>query len=243
MAKKKTVAKKSGPQNRPTKQQTLHATVALPRKPTKSAIPPPENVSVQVLLATSPDGPSAVSTLEQIAASNVENFRPSKATQDQAAARLANLGFKIVAVSPYSISIEGPPSLFTKTFGTELEVRSIHRVQSSRPIREKAYYAPREGASWDVPVELKGLVERAYVQRPSIYLESPLPPTVNYFHLEVPGHVAMLTRASEVHHQGINGKGVKVVMVDSGFFNHQFYIKSWLQGDGDAGTRRRWRQS
>ena len=39
----------------------------------------------------------------------------------------------------------------------------------------------------------KGLIERAYVQRPSIYLESALPPTVNYFHLEVPGHIAMLT--------------------------------------------------
>jgi len=224
MAKKKTTAKKSGQRTRSSKRESLHVSVALPRKPTRSAIPPPENVSVQVLLTTSPDGPSVISTPEQIAASNIENFRPSKATQDQAAARLADLGFKIVAISPYSISIEGPPSLFTKAFGTELEVRSIHRVQSSTPVREKAYYAPREGASWDVPVELKGLVERAYVQRPSIYLESALPPTVNYFHLEVPGHVAMLTRASEVHHQGFNGKGIKVVMIDSGFFNHQFYM-------------------
>jgi len=198
--------------------------VTAPGKPTKSALPPPEVLSIQVLLAAGDDGLSPISTVEQIRASNIHNFRPPKAIQDLAAARLAELGFKIVAVHPHSISVEGSPSLFTKIFGTELELRSVHRVQSSRPMREKSYYAPSDGATWGLPAKLKGLVERAYVQPPAIYLESPLPPMVSYFHLSVPGDVAMLTRASEVHHQGINGKGVKVVMIDSGFFNHQFYV-------------------
>ena len=198
--------------------------VIVPRRPTRSAIPAPENVSIQVLLTPQQTGLSAVQSLAQIDSQNIHNFLPAKAVQNQAASRLADLGFKIVAVNPYSISIEGTPELFTKTFGTQLQVRAMHRIQNGRSTREKAYYAPAEKASFEVPNELKGLIERAYVQRPSIYLESPLPPTVNYFHLKVPADIAMLTRASEVHHQGFNGKGVKVVMVDSGFFNHQFYV-------------------
>jgi len=125
--------------------------------------------------------------------------------------------------------MEGSPALFTRTFGTELELRSIHRVQSARPMREKSFYAPTGGAARESPPELKDLVERAYIQPPAIYMESPLPPNVNYFHLTVPGDVAMLTRASEVHHQGFNGKGIKVVMIDSGFFNHQYYQSHGLK--------------
>jgi subtilisin family serine protease len=49
-----------------------------------------------------------------------------------------------------------------------------------------------------------------------------LPPKVNYFHLNLPD-VATLTRARQVHQQGITGSGIKVVMIDSGFFNHPFY--------------------
>jgi subtilase family serine protease len=193
------------------------------REPTASAIPAPPLVSIQVLLAPEDSSASVLSTNENISSANVHNFRPSKATQDQAAARLANLGFKILSIDPHSISAEGSPSLFSSVFGTQLEIQSIHRVQGSRPTREKAFYAARKGSGFEVPTELKGLVEGAFVQRPSIYLESPLPPPVNYFHLEVPGHVAMLTRASEVHHQGITGKGIRVAMIDSGFFKHPFY--------------------
>lgn len=147
-------------------------------KPAVVAIPPPQNVSIQVLL-TAPESP--ILTLEQINSENVHNFRPSKATQDQAAVSLTDLGFKIIAIGPHSISVEAPPALFTKTFGTELEVRNMHRVHSARPTREKSYYATKDGASWELPIALKGLVERAYVQRPSVYLESPLPPNVPYF--------------------------------------------------------------
>jgi len=198
-------------------------TVATYGKPSKSAIPPAAHVSMEVLLCPSQGSLSPISAAEKISFSNVSNFRPAKAKQDQAASRLTDLGFRIVAASPYSLSVEGPPSLFTKTFGTNLEVRSIDRVQSARPIREKAYYAPTEGASWEPPTELKDFIERAYIQPPAIYFESAIPPKVNYFHLNVPSDVSMLTQASKVHQGGINGKGVKVVMIDSGFFNHKYY--------------------
>jgi hypothetical protein len=206
-----------------TTKQPQMMTVTMAGTPTKNAIAPPERVSIEVLLPSSDTGLSPIADEEVISFSNIGRFRPAKVKQDQAARRMAELGFKIVAISPYSISVEGTPALFTKTFGTELEVRSIDRVQTGRPMREKAFFAPAAGAPWQPPTALEGVVERAYVQPPAIYFESALPPKVNYFHLNVPADVAMLTRASKVHQKGITGKGVRVVMIDSGFFNHKFY--------------------
>lgn len=222
--KKKMAAKKSGTKagvGAAKKSGTM--TVTMAGKPTKAAIPPPDRVSIEVLLSPADSGLSPISAEETIRFSNVASFRPAKVNQDKAAKRLAELGFRIVAASPYSISIEGSPSLFTRTFGTELEVRSIDRVQTGRPMREKSFFAPVAGAPWTAPSGLADIIERAYVQTPAIYFESALPPKVNYFHLNVPSDVAMLTRASQAHQHGITGKGVKVVMIDSGFFNHKFY--------------------
>ncbi|MBI4456855.1 MAG: S8 family serine peptidase [Acidobacteria bacterium] len=196
------------------------------RKPSArkaTAAPVPEQVSIEVLLAPSPEGRSPFTAVETICHSNVENFLPSAATRDQAMQRLARRDFKIVAVSPYSLSVEGTPELFTQTFGTELEVRHQTRVQTAHPMRMISYFAPAEEAAWERPSDLLDVIERAYIQPPAIYFESALPPRVRYYHLNAPGDVAMLTRASEVHREGITGKGVKVVMVDSGFYWHPFY--------------------
>jgi len=219
-SKKKKVSTKAKPS---AAKKSQKQTVTMAGKPSKGAIPPPARVSMEILLCPSESSLSPISAAERISFSNVGKFRPAKAKQDQAATRLTELGFRIVATSPYSLSVEGPPALFTKTFGTDLEVRSIDRVQSARPMREKAFFAPAEGASWEPPAELKDLVERAYIQPPAIYFESAIPPKVNYFHLNVPADIAMLTRASQVHQTGITGKGVRVAMIDSGFFNHKYY--------------------
>lgn len=191
--------------------------------PSKSAMPPPKRLNVEVLLPASEGGLSALSSEETISCSNIDAFRPHRATRDGAARILSDMGFKVVAISSHSLSVEATPALFTRTFGTKLDVRSIHRVQCGRPMRERAFYAPAYDSAWEPPARLKGVIEAAHVQLPAVYLESPLPPGVGYFHLKVPGDVAMLTRASTVHQHGVTGAGVKVAMIDSGFFNHQYY--------------------
>ncbi|MBA7715412.1 hypothetical protein ES703_124456 [subsurface metagenome] len=75
-----------------------------------------------------------------------------------------------------------------------------------------------------IPAKLKGLVERAYPQRPPIFFESPLPPRVGYHHLRVPTDIAMVLRSSPVHKLGITGKGILIAMPDTGFYKHPFYI-------------------
>jgi subtilisin family serine protease len=60
-------------------------------------------------------------------------------------------------------------------------------------------------------------------------MEAILPPAVKYHHLRVPGDVAVLTRASPTHRRALpgggraTGAGVKVAMLDSGFYHHPYF--------------------
>lgn len=191
--------------------------------PSKTSIP--DKVNIEVLLPPNESGISPVLGIENINYSNIERFKPASITHAQAITRLADLGFKVLAISPYSISLEGTSKLFTKTFGTELEPRNILQIQSSQPMVETSFFAPAIGATWDPPTSLSGFVERAYIQPPPIYFESVIPPRVSYYHLNVPHDVSLLMGASAVHRQGITGKGVKVVMIDTGFYKHKYYKK------------------
>jgi subtilisin family serine protease len=76
-----------------------------------------------------------------------------------------------------------------------------------------------------VPPVLSGLVERAYPQIPPVFFASPVPPRVTYHHLRVPADVSAVLRSALVHKDGTTGKGVLVVMPDTGFYKHPFY--SW----------------
>src|ERR1700750_139064 len=108
VSKKKAGSKKAGKKAAGASKsaQSREPTVTMVRQPSKAAIPAPEKVSIEVLLRPAEGMLSPVSAEESIRFSNISNFRPTTATQDQAAKRLSEIGFKVVASSPYSISIE-----------------------------------------------------------------------------------------------------------------------------------------
>jgi subtilisin family serine protease len=58
-------------------------------------------------------------------------------------------------------------------------------------------------------------------------LPSITPPQVDYFHLEMPADVPLALNANRVHRAGTTGRGVRVVMVDSGFAHgsHPFFSR------------------
>jgi hypothetical protein len=192
----------------------------------RKVAPAPNLVSIEVVLPPATPGLSAFAEEEKVNHTNLEAFRPNPTTHNQATSRLAALGFRVVALSPFSISLEGPPELFQKVFGTQLERRQRQVLDTARPLGPAAFFAPAPGATWEPPLELQGVIEHAYIQPPAIYYESPLPPRVTYHHLRVPGDVALLTRGSEGQRLGFTGRGVKVVMVDTGFYKHPFYIEN-----------------
>jgi len=171
-------------------------------------------LSIEVSLAPPPESDilSPFTSAVRPKPDNIEAFYSDPAQLDRAMDELRRLGFRVLIASQLSISVEGPPELFTEVFGTELETRSIQEEpgveERARPVAE-SFLAPAPEATWEPPAPLVGLVERAYIQPPYFYFESPLPPRVDYHHLRVPGDLALLMNAGPVHRQGTTGRGVK----------------------------------
>jgi subtilase family serine protease len=187
-------------------------------------------LSIEVSLAPPPESDvlSPFTSVARPRPDNIEAFYAAPAQLDQAVDELRRLGFRVLIASQLSISVEGSPELFTEVFGTELVTRSTQEEpvaeEHASPVAE-SFLAPAPEATWEPPAPLVGLVERAYIQPPYLYFESSLPPRVDYHHLRVPGDLALLMNASAVHRQGTTGRGVKVAMIDSGFYiQHPYYL-------------------
>jgi len=187
-------------------------------------------VSVEVSLAPPPESDmlTPFTSDARPRPDNIEAFYADPAQVDRAMDELQRLGFRVLIGSRLSISVEGSPQLFTEVFGTDLETRSIQEEpvveERARPVADN-FLAPAPEATWEPPSPLAGLVERAYIQQPYLYFEDPVPPPVDYHHLRVETDEALLLNASPVHRQGTTGRGVKVAMIDSGFYiQHPYYL-------------------
>lgn len=143
--------------------------------------------------------------------------------------------------SDLTLSIEGKKEGYEKLFGTKLTRR---RMPQSIRASEKSFLYPKDGADWNYEHELHEIIDDAYIQWPWYYLgkrfdykdHSLYPPRVQYHHLRVPGDLAATLNASKVHRAGITGKGVRVVMLDSGFnFNHHHFKEHGYDVDAVLG--------
>lgn len=154
---------------------------------------------------------------------NIDSFVPKAGAAQQAAIIFQDMGFRILHIGTFSVSGEAPKDLWESTFGTEVKKDSTP-VSDARPeLGERTFLTHVAGIPFEIPDKLKNIVERVYPQRPPSFFESPLPPTVNYHYLDVPGDVSMVLRAGNVNSEGITGKGVLVAMPDTGFYKHKFY--------------------
>lgn len=196
----------------------------------------PDVLNVEVTLAPRPDGLAVVHSSERPALDNVGRFRVTSAQSLPAANALAELGLEVTAMGAASISAKCPAATYRRLFSTQLDVfrqpvgpAPVVRPSDSAaerlagPVQE--FLFPPDGAGWDLPLALSGLVEEVYIQWPPIYFESPIPPFgIGYHHLRVPGDVTYLLSADAVHRAGTTGKGIKVAMVDSGFYTQHPYF-------------------
>ncbi|HEY7282771.1 MAG TPA: S8 family serine peptidase, partial [Actinomycetota bacterium] len=63
------------------------------------------------------------------------------------------------------------------------------------------------------------------IEEPRYFMQNPFPPPKAYWHLDVPADVSLGLNADKAHRTGITGKGVKVVMCDTGWFAHPFFTQ------------------
>ncbi|MBD2178425.1 S8 family serine peptidase [Pseudanabaena sp. FACHB-1998] len=199
--------------NRPESSQTIYA----------QAVVRPEN------------GDSLLSHSVFINSKNVSDFHVVEGGIKLVAQKLLEAGFEIVDFGKMAITISGNTETFEREFQTKLEAveRSVIKgdgknstatfinAVDSKPFGE----IDVSKTSWH-----QFLVGVA-INEPVYYFQSnqptSAPPLTIYDseYLSVPDGVAQGVNAHLAHQQGIRGKGIHVVMVDSGWYPHPYFAK------------------
>lgn len=164
---------------------------------------------------------------EHLSVETVQRYSPSAKTKRVVADALASHGFRVFLDWPSPVvSAEGPRRLFEKVFNTSLIRRSM-KIRGRRG-RTIEFFAPRERALPPDYTVIPGALHVS-ISMPPMLAESTLPTVTAASTLRVPGDVAMLMGASATHRmmtptgQAATGRGIKIGVIDTGFYPHPFY--------------------
>ncbi len=186
-----------------------------------------ETVSFEVVCRPR-SGAMLTELMSEMDIETLEQSTPEERTTHEVAKKLQEMGFRVfVDDASTSVSAEGPYELFETAFQTKLRKRGRTLKMAARE-QSFEFFDTIQDAPDPSVVNIPGALYAA-IQRPPIYFQSPLPPPVRYFHLRVPGDVAMLTYASAAHRRTTpagaqaTGAGIRVAMLDTGFFVHPWF--------------------
>ncbi len=219
MAKRQRRAKSSSTR---TKSKRARAT----RKP-KSPMPR------RIFAQASPHSIGGVSMFEgghQINCETFMNFSSESNITNRAVEKLQNAGFEILQVTDSTINIAGSQKTYEEAFNTRLTTEDRPVIKEAGKEDEAAFIECPEtdvpglisvtGSTFSDVLEGVALEEPRYFMAPSAFA-----PLKKYWHLRVPGDVSLACNADRAHRGGITGKGVRVAMVDSGWYKHPFFVK------------------
>ena len=186
---------------------------------------PSEELSIGVTFPTRSGDPGPVAARRLGRELSLDEKCPTKENIKNAERVLKRHGFTVSGRGKASLSVRATRRVFESTFKTELSTMSIGQPPGTMVSAERFYY-PGGDAPWEQHSELTRFIDDAYIQWPHIYLNqrfardkpSPLSNhlSLSYHHLDV-SEISVLLNAERVHRNGITGRGVRVVMIDSGF--------------------------
>lgn len=187
----------------------------------------PERILAQVS-PRSVGGVSLFNAGERITAETVPNFFSEQNIINTALTRLQQAGFEVLQVTQTTINIAGSKATYDQAFNAQI-------YEEERPvIKPGAMEATAtfiDSPTADLPglistqgTSLSDVIEGVAIEEPRYYAQKMFPPSVGYWHLDVPADVSLGCNADRVHRTGITGKDIKVAMVDSGQFRHPFFV-------------------
>ncbi|MCC6617270.1 MAG: S8 family serine peptidase [Anaerolineae bacterium] len=167
---------------------------------------------------------------EQINSQTVVNFFSEDTIINQAANQLQQAGFEILQITASMINIAGSPETYREAFNTEIYAEERPVIKE---LGEETTAAFLDSPDTDVPglistrgTAFQNLLEGVAIEEPRYFMAAlPFPPKKAYWHLEVPADVSLAANADLAHRSGTTGRGVKVAMVDSGWFKHPYFVK------------------
>ena len=161
---------------------------------------------------------------------NLDSFRPQKDAVHRAIEELQRLGFKNIRQGRFGISAGGSARLVSEVLKTRLIVQARPRRSTVRSTQQFAvsYLPPRPDdlfvapeASLTIPASFSDQMDDVIFTPPPTFFTAPsaTPPAINYFNVDAAAIRRLLNVPSE-----LNGAGVRVAIVDTGFFHHPYYM-------------------
>lgn len=174
-------------------------------------------------------GASLFEAANAITNQNVGAFFSENHLTRQAINRLKAAGFRIMGTNGITISIGAPAAVYEKAFATSLHAEELPAVKEFGLEEEATFILPEDGnirGMIDVSkTSFRNLLEGVSINEPVYFMNKPFAPRQNYWHLQVPGDVSCGLLADPVHRMGITGKGIRAVMVDSGWYRHPYFTR------------------
>jgi serine protease AprX len=192
----------------------------------------PDRVYAEAVVR-SPTGSALLDTDAPITSATVDRFIASQADVDVAAKRLQAAGFDVVDRGPFSVTVAAPPAVYEQAFRTCLEAIERPVIKEQGRITTASFINAADSAPFgriDVSdTRFDVLLNGVAINEPVYYYKAsppaPTPPSTETEYLSVPDGLAEGLNATAAHRQGITGKGVKVVMVDTGWYPHPYFAK------------------
>jgi serine protease AprX len=185
-------------------------------------------------LVRSATGQSLLRSPNLVSSENVKLFHSTFKQKQIAVNRLRASGFEVLEIGDFSINVAASPEIYERSFGSSLEVvqRPVVRELGTIGMAEFVNSADQSplgeidisGTHWVDILDGVAINEPVYFLRQSV--PDNIPPKTNTRYLQVPDDLATELGATLAHSQGITGKGVRVVIIDSGCYAEHPFFKS-----------------
>src|SRR6266545_67930 len=191
-----------------------------------------EPVPAQLIGYISVSSQGGVSVLQSEALERAEPFHASESDHQEAERAISAMGFTILAESRLGKSVAGPPEAYEELTGGSLVTRErLVRAEAGREryVTHVDIVGPDQPTALGIGVARSEAtrIEGVILERPRVPMAvfpSPIPPTVQKYHLRLPDDVALLLQAETAHRKGRLGEAVTVAMVDSGQYSHPYFL-------------------
>lgn len=190
----------------------------------------PAKVYAEAVVRSS-TGVSLLRSSSPVTAQNVTQFYAQPSLLNLAADRLQQAGFEVLDIGKTSISIAADPHTYERSFRTTLEAIERPVIKEMGKPDTATYINSiddRPFGEIDLShTEWNQILDGIAINKPVYYAQqvvpSATPPSTTVKYLQVPNDIAEGLNATLAHREGITGKGVRVVVVDSGCYPHPFF--------------------
>jgi subtilisin family serine protease len=168
---------------------------------------------------------------EPVTAQNVKEYFSDRDEIVKTIKQLRELKIKVLGTNGITINVVAVPKQYEEVFNTKL---IAYELPSMKPFGQMSTTTFIDTDDNDEPAfidstrsrtPLADLLEGGAINRKVYFMSSYLPPNTTYWNLDVPSEVSLALNADRVHRANVTGRSIKVVMTDTGWYRHPFFVQ------------------